>query len=390
MIPLFKVFMAPTAAKEATKVINSGYIGQGPKVEEFETYLKSRFNHDYILSLSTGTNGLHLALRLLKEKKHTQRSHRDTSYWPGLEPGDEILASPLTCTATNWPIIVNGYKIKWVDIDYPYNVNMDLDDLARKISPTTKAIIIPFWGGYPADLDKLKAIQERAREMYGFKPAIIEDAAHAMGSTYKDKPLGTHGNMTMYSLQAIKHITSIDGGLLLLPHGELYRRGKLLRWYGIDREGNRKDFRCEADIAEVGDKLHMNDVNATIGIENFKHANDIIAKHIDNAKYYNENLKSMNGSGLMRFTEQDDRQSAYWLYTFFVDRRDDFMKHMKEHGIVTSRVHERNDKHSAVKEFQTQLPLLEEAMGMMINIPVGWWVTKEQREFIVETIKKGW
>jgi len=258
--------MAPTAAEEVSKVLNSGYIGQGPKVDLFENQLKDYFNHDYIQTLNAGTSVLHMALHLLR------KPHK--SDWPGLEPGDEVLATAMTCTASNWPILANGLKIKWVDID-PKTLNMDLDDLARKITPKTKVIMLVHWGGYPNDLNRVKQIQEKAQQLYGFKPAVIEDGAHSFGSKYMGKPIGTHGNLTMYSLQAIKHITSIDGGLLLAPHKELHKRGKLIRWYGIDRDGDRKDFRCEADIDEWGYKFHMNDVCATVGIENLKHANNL-------------------------------------------------------------------------------------------------------------------
>jgi dTDP-4-amino-4,6-dideoxygalactose transaminase len=102
--------------------------------------------------------------------------------------------------------------------------------------------------------------------------------------------IGSHGNLTMFSLQAIKHITSIDGGLLLSPHKELHERGKLLRWYGIDRDGDRKDFRCEADIEEWGFKFHMNDVCATVGIENLKHLT-ILLVNINNAAFMIKNYK---------------------------------------------------------------------------------------------------
>ena len=229
-VPLFKVFMAPTAAPEVTKVLNSGYIGQGPKVEELESDLRDYFNHDYCVTLNSATSGLHLALQLLK-KPFKSRS----SVWAGLEDGDEVLSTPLTCTATSFPILANNLKIKWVDVD-PKTMNMDLDDLARKITPKTKVIMLVHWGGMPLDLDKVKEIQNKAQAMFGFKPAVIEDCAHSFGSMYKGKKIGTHGNICVFSLQAIKHITSIDGGVMILPHPELYKRAKLLRWYGIDRE----------------------------------------------------------------------------------------------------------------------------------------------------------
>jgi dTDP-4-amino-4,6-dideoxygalactose transaminase len=390
-IDLFKVFMAPTAAEEVGKVLNSGYIGQGPKVEEFENELKDYFDHDYVSTLNSGTSGLHLALHLLKKPAKNVNVYHGAvaveSHWPGLEPGDEVLATPMTCTASNWPILANGLKIKWVDID-PTTLNVDLDDLERKITPKTKVIMLVHWGGYPNDLDRLKEIQTNALFRFGFKPAIIEDGAHSFGSKYKNKLIGTHGNLTMFSLQAIKHLTSVDGGLLLSPHNELHRRTKLMRWYGIDRDGDRKDFRCEADVEEWGFKFHMNDVCATVGLENLKHVDDIVRKHKSNASFYDNNLTDISGVKLLDRKEGHD--SAFWIYSLLVENRDGFYRHMNDCGVAVSQVHERNDKHTCVRDYRTALPSLDKTIGKIVSIPVGWWVSDENREYIVDCIKKGW
>lgn len=390
-IPLFKVFMSPNAKLEVGKVLDSGYIGQGPKVDEFESNLNNYLNHNKLVTVNGGTSALHLALHLLKKPAvYDTIVHGVATYetkWPGIKEGDEVLATSLTCTASNFPILANGMKIKWVDID-PTTLNMDLDDLERKISPNTKAIMLVHWGGYPNDLDRIKKIQQKAYNLYGFEPVVIEDAAHAFGSKYNGEHIGNHGNMTMYSLQAIKHITSGDGGLLLLPNEELYKRAKLIRWFGIDRDSNRKDFRCEEDIDEWGFKFHMNDINATIGMENLKFADTIINAHKDNAKYFDTNLNDV--SGVTTLTRHNNRESAFWIYSMLVDDRDGFYKWMKECNIVVSQVHERNDKHTCVQEYISPLPELDRTIGKVVNIPVGWWVTNEQREYIVDCIKKGW
>jgi dTDP-4-amino-4,6-dideoxygalactose transaminase len=389
-IPLFKVFMSEESIKRTEKTLRSGFIGQGPVVEEFESKLKDHFQHDYTLTLNSATSAEHLALHMLKNPTKYIEGHGVAfaeSNWPGIQPGDEILTTALTCTATNFPILANGFKIKWVDVD-PETLNMDLDDLARKITSKTKAIFIVHWGGYPMDLDKLRFIQIQAYRTFGFKPAIIEDCAHAMGSKYKGKLIGTHGNICTFSLQAIKHMTSGDGGILILPHQELYKRAKLLRWYGIDRDTNRKDFRCEQDIPEWGFKFHMNDINASIALGNFNHFNEIINKHKENAKYYDFALQGMPGITLLK--RHPERDSAFWIYSLLVERKDDFHRHMKEHGIICSQVHERNDIHSTVREFKTILPNLDKITPQLTSIPVGWWVSEEDREYIVETIKKGW
>ena len=382
-IPLFKVFMAPTASEEVGKVLNCGFIGQGEKVELFESNLKNYLNCSHLVTTNTGTSALHLAIHMLKKPSAEDKNN----YWPGIKEDDEILTTSLTCTASNFPILANNIKLKWVDID-PTTLNMDLDDLERKITHKTKAIIVVHWGGYPNDLNRLKQIQEKCKKLYGYAPAIIEDGAHSFGSKYDGKFLGNHGNMVMYSFQAIKHITTVDGGLLTVPSEEIEDRAKLLRWYGIDRNDNRKDFRCEADIKEWGFKFHMNDVCATVGIENLKHANEIVEAHKNNAKFYDDQLKNVSGVNLL--TRHSDRESAFWIYSMLVENRDGFMKHMKECGIIVSQVHERNDKHTCVNEYKSFLPALDRIVGKVVSIPVGWWVTQDNREYIVDCIKRGW
>lgn len=378
-IPLFKVYMSEEAAQKAKDVLMSGYIGQGPIVEEFEKKLKEILNNDFVVTTNSATSAEHLAVHLLKEP---------VDKWPGIQEGDEALATALTCTATNWPLLANGLKIKWVDVD-PNNLNMDLDDLARKITNKTKVMMIVHWGGYPVDLDRLKVIQQQAKEIHGFAPAIIEDCAHSFGSRYKNKPIGSHGNINTFSFQAIKHLTCGDGGALVVPHERLYRQAKLIRWFGIDRESNKKDFRCESDVKSWGYKFHMNDINAQIGLSNLNYVfDDVIKKHRDNANYFNTVLKDVNGVTLLE--NKSDRVSSSWIYTILVDRQDDFMELMKAHGIMCSRVHERNDIHTCVREYKSILPSLDKVIKRMMCIPAGWWVTEEDREYIYNTIKKGW
>jgi dTDP-4-amino-4,6-dideoxygalactose transaminase len=391
-IPLFKVYMSKNVTENINKVLHSGFIGQGPIVDQFEEKLKKFFNTDYLVTLNSATSAEHLALHLLK-KPNISIDNLDgimsyESKWRGLQDGDEVLATPLTCTATNFPILANNLNIKWVDID-PKTLNMDIDDLARKITPKTKVIFLVHWGGYPMDLDKLKEIQNKTFSMYGFKPVIIEDCAHAFGSKFNGKNIGSHGNICTFSFQAIKHLTSVDGGALILPHKELYNRSKLLRWYGIDRDSDRKDFRCEADIPEWGFKFHMNDVNASIGMTNLSEVEENVIKiHKENGIYYDEMLKNIDGITLL---ERDPRmESSYWIYSLLVERKDDFARYMKECGITTSQVHERNDIHSCLSKYRVQLPNLDNIRNKLSAIPVGWWVNKEDREYIVECIKKGW
>jgi dTDP-4-amino-4,6-dideoxygalactose transaminase len=133
----------------------------------------------------------------------------------------------------------------------------------------------------------------------------------------------------------------------------------------------------------------MNDINAYIGRMNFQPVTeDLLQIHINNGKYYNEELKDVDNLELMNYS--NSFEVPYWIYTIKVKNRDSFMKHMEKHNIIVSRVHERNDKHTAMAEYVTDLPLLESFIDEMVCIPVGWWVGEEERSYIVETIKKGW
>lgn len=390
-IPLFKVFMSPDVIEPLNKVILSGFITQGPMVEQFESALQEFFQHPYVLTLNSATSGLTMALRLLKEP---------TADWVGFDTEKDVVLSPaLTCFATNAAILANNCKIGWIDVD-PETANVSIPDIERKLNANTKVVYIVHWGGYPVDLDRLKELQEIHLQRYGYKFAIIEDCAHAFGATYKGKKLGTHGNICVYSLQAIKHLTTGDGGLILLPTEHLYNRAKLLRWYGIDRDKrnyNRKDLRMENDILEYGYKFHMNDINATMGLYNLPHMNDLLTKNRTNAKYLHDQLSTRlrtNAPYIEAFYQlmenKDDRESSWWLFTMKVARKEQFIEHMKKQGIFTSQVHNRNDINTCVQEFKSSLPELDNLEKTLVCIPVGWWLSQSDLDYIIESIIMGW
>lgn len=379
--PLFKVYMNNTVGEDVTKVLLSGKISQYSQVTDFEKELSNFIGNSKLLTVNSGTSSLHLAYHLLKKPNEELN-------FPGLEDGDEVLTTALTCTATNWPILANNLKIKWVDID-PNNMNINLDDLKNKLSEKTKIICIVHWGGTPLNLNKLKEVCDYAENKYGFRPMVIEDGAHAFGAEYDGKKIGNHGNIVMHSFQAIKHLTTVDGGLLILPTQELYERGKLIRWFGISRErkNKQKDFRVEDDIKEWGFKFHMNDVNATIGLSNLPFAIENLEIHRKNAEYYNKELKNLKKITLLNI--DSNINSAFWLYTFKIEgkNRDDFINFMTDKSICVSQVHGRNDTHSCVNDFKSNLPILDEYCEKVMCIPVGWWLTEDDTKYIVECIK---
>ncbi len=364
--------MTADVGRALEEVIYSGYIGQGSKVEDFEATLSRYLGVPHCCTVNSCTSAIHLALHMAKSLGRPER--------------DEVLTTALTCTATNLPILANGLRPRWVDID-TFTCNICADDLMRKVSPRTLAILAVHWGGNPCDLSEIRRVQDYCAEAYGFRSPVIEDCAHAFGAEYEGRRLGNHGNWCTFSFQAIKHLTTGDGGLLSLPDNELHRKAKLLRWYGLDRE-HPGDSRIGQNITDWGYKFHMNDINATIGLCNLQGIDQALSVHRDNAAFFDRALADVDGIEIQQVT--GNRVSSYWVYTIFVERRDDFARHMNENGIQVSRVHDRNDSNDCFSDFREPLTNTAQACSKMICIPCGWWVSGEDREHIVDVIRRGW
>lgn len=369
MIPLFKVFMSNSVDKPLLETLHSGFIGEGQKVLEFEETLKKHLQTENVLTVNSGTSALHLIYHMLEKQPHHLDIKRKT-----------ILSTPITCTATNNPIVNNNMDIYWIDVD-PITGNVTPKTLKEALECTNdydrNGISIVHWGGNPCDVEEISKIAHQ----YNLK--LIEDGAHSLGMEYNEKPFGYYSDFAIHSFQAIKHITAGDGGCLICKSKEDYERAKLLRWYGIDRtirEGI--DLRCELDIAEAGYKFHMNDLAATIGNENFKYLDEILQKDRENAAYYDFMFKDK-----IKYAPQNPNgKASYWLYTIHVENRDELMQKLNEEGIMSSKVHSRNDTHSMFKEFKRDLPGVEEFNRTHLCIPVGWWVTERDREFIAKKV----
>lgn len=362
MIPIVKPYLpdAQILMPELEKTLYSGYIAEGEKVYEFEDEFGKYIGNKLAVSLNSGTAALHIALMLA-----------------GVTDGDEVISTALTAEPTNVAIKLVGAKVVWADVQ-PDTGLMDPEDVKAKITGKTKAIMLVHYAGMVCDMDAFNKISAE------FNIPIIEDTAHALGARYNNKIIGSNSPYTVFSLQAIKHMTTVDGGFLTVKTEEDYEKAKRLRWFGLSK----KISRLENDITFPGYKYHMNNVNATIGLAQLKTLPEIIGAYISNGKYFDEALKGANGVELLRYNT--NTEPSYWLYTMKVENREGFVKMMTEHGISASELHLRNDRHSIFNESKTSLPNLDAFYSKMVHIPCGWWLTKENREMIADVIKKGW
>lgn len=375
MIPLFKVFVAGEAQEAVAKTLSSGYLAQGPQVDAFEKLLATHFGIPRMATVNSCTSAIHLALHLIKREY-------------GLADGAEVLSSPMTCAATNFPVLANRLALRWADVD-PNTLNVDLADAGRKLSRETRILMVVHWGGYPIDYDQLRTLTADYRRRFGQDLIVVEDCAHAWESRFNGRLVGgiSDEHFAAFSFQAIKSLTTGDGGLLITPPGKLLRAARMARWFGLDRD-NKLDFRSAQDIEEWGFKFHMNDLAASVGIANYPHVAALVERHKANARYYYDKFRDVPGLTLLE--RRPGLDGSYWLFTALVENRTRFIEAMTARGVQVNPVHTRNDLYSALAKFRAPLPQLDGVAERMICIPVGWWLEQQQRQHVVDAVRKGW
>lgn len=361
MVPMFRVLMSEDAPRAVASTIESGTITEGPRVKELERRLGKvlGLQDRPVLAVNSGTSALHLAMTLLD-----------------LAPGDEVISTPITCAATSCAIRRAGGEIVWADVD-PRTGRLDARDVARRVTSRTRAVVCVDWGGALCDVAALS--DAVGADEKGSIP-VIEDAAHAFGAAREDPPPGA----VCWSFQAIKHLTTGDGGALFVRDARGSERARALRWFGIDRDAPGPHI--DKPIGEAGFKYHMNDLAAAIGIANLPLAVAAVERHRANAAWYGDALRGVPGIRL----PSADPGSAWWLYTLILEPDDaqrGFAQFMAARGVECSRVHARNDAHRAFGEGPVDLPGVAYFDGHQIAIPVGWWVGDETRARVAEAVR---
>lgn len=366
MIPLMKVSLPPNVGEIVQRVADTGFVTEGEFSDEFEKKFGEYIGNPNVRLVNSGTSAITLAAHMCD-----------------IQPGDEVISTAMTCMATNEPFYNLGAKIIFADVE-PDTGNIDVKDIERKITEKTKAIMMVHWAGQPCKIDEINELAKK----HGIK--TIEDAAHSLRSTYKGVRIGNHSDFICFSFQAVKHLTTIDGGAIACKSFEDAERARKLRWFGLDRNfkappGEPPASRWEQDITEVGYKFHMNNVNAAIGIEQLKLIDEIIDRHVANGKFYDKYISNPKVTIPVR---DENGDSSYWIYSVLVDDKRKFKDYMEENGIACDVAHVRNDEYSVFRHLQVESPGLDKFSSRMMNIPVGWWLTTKDRDYIVDIINK--
>lgn len=318
-LPFSKPSISQEAINEVVDCLKSGWITTGPRVVKFTEALKNYIGAPYVLPLASATAGLHLALLALD-----------------LQPGDEVITTPLTFAATLNTIILAGAKPVLIDID-PRTLNMDMNHLEAAITDKTKVIMPVHFAGLAIDLDPLYEIAQKNQVR------VIEDAAHAIGTEYKGRRIGSFGDTQVFSFHPNKNMTTGEGGCVTTHDEKLAKKVELLRFHGMDREAwNRfgKSGNQHYEIVLPGFKYNMMDIQAALGLHQLAELDDFISRRTELAQRYHEALADWPEWTLPEEPEFEHRH-AWHLYTPMLNEfaahmtRDDFMQSMKEKNIGT-------------------------------------------------------
>ena len=358
--PLFYPYVSKKSLKSVTDVLKTRWIGQGPLVDKFEDTFKAKFaKTNYCVAVGSGTDALHLAYILANIKK-----------------GDEVIAPVFTCTATNIPLLYIDAKIKFADID-PDTMNISVDHVKKLITKKTKAIIFVNYGGVPCDLIELNKLKKK------YNLILIQDAAQSLGSKVGKKDITEFADFTIFSFQAIKHITSGDGGMLTFKNKKFLEKSRRIRWFGIDRE-KKQGGTWENDIVEIGYKYQMTDVGARMLLDSMKDFSKIFAHR---KRIFNIYKKELSKNENIKVIDTVDKKlsNSFWLCTLIIKKdRIKLQNYLRKLKIETNQVHFRNDRYSIFKKFikKNIFPNMKKYENNYLVIPMNIKITTKDAYYI--------
>lgn len=373
-LPFSRPSISRAAIDEVVACLESGWITTGPRVAQFTENLKTYLGAPFVLPLASATAGLHLTLLALD-----------------LQPGDEIITTPLTFAATLNTIVLAGAKPILVDID-PRTLNMDLNQLEDAITEKTRVIMPVHFAGLPVDLDYIYEIAEK----YGLR--VVEDAAHAIGTEYKNQRIGSFGDTQVFSFHPNKNMTTGEGGCVATRDPQLAKRIELLRFHGIDREAwNRfsKSGSQDYEIVLPGYKYNMMDIQAAIGLHQLAELESFIARRSELAERYQEVLADWSQWTLPGAPDFPHRH-AWHLYTPLINadaagmNRDEFMQKMKEKNIGTGLHYHAVHLYPYYRErfgfAEGDFPHAEDAGKRIVSLPLFPAMTDAQQDRVIDVM----
>jgi len=369
---LFKPNISEAAIEAVAEVLRSGWIGLGPKVAEFEERFGKYVGAKHAVATNSGTAALHLALIVSDIKE-----------------GEEVITTPFTFVSTNHVILYQRAVPVFADID-PKTYCISPQSVERMITKKTKALMCVHYGGHPCDLERLYEIANK----YNLK--VIEDAAHACGSSYKGKKIGSSG-LACFSFHAVKNLPTGDGGMITTNDEELYQRLRKLRWMGIDKDtyGRTEDdkgkagaYAWEYNVPQIGFKYHMNDITAAIGIEQLKLVEEHNAYRRQLSEIYTQGLRHPDIISLPYVSPEV--VTSQHLFVIQVRRRDQLITKLKANDIGTGVHYTPNNIFPMYQNCRADVKMAMEISKNIISLPMHTLLNNEDIQRVVSIINQGW
>ena len=369
VIPYGKQTIEKDDIQSVVDVLKSDYLTTGPKIAEFEKMVADYVGAKYAVAISNGTSALHAAC-----------------FAAGIQPGDEVITTPLTFAASSNCVLYCGGTPVFADVD-PKTYNIDPEDICRKITDKTKAIIAVHLAGQPCDMDEIHKIAKEHDLL------VIEDGAHALGSVYKGKKVGTLSDMTTFSFHPVKPITTGEGGMIVTDNEEFYKKMVLFRGHGITRDENlmtRNDGPWFYQRLDLGYNYRLTDIQCALGCSQMKKLDRFLARRKEIVARYNEAFADCEN--IVTPYQLPETESGWHLYIVQVkncDRREIF-EALREHGIAVNVHYIPVYLHPYYQEHgykDVHCRNAEEVYSHIISLPLYPTLTEEQQQYVIETLK---
>lgn len=370
MIPYGRQTIEEDDIQAVVDVLRSDYLTTGPKIAEFEKMVADYVGAKYAVAISNGTSALHAAC-----------------FAAGIQPGDEVITTPLTFAASSNCVLYCGGTPVFADVD-PKTYNIDPEDIRRKITDKTKAIIAVHLAGQPCDMDEIHKIAKEHDLL------VIEDGAHALGSVYKGKKVGTLSDMTTFSFHPVKPITTGEGGMIVTDNEEFYQKMMLFRSHGITRDENlmtRNDGPWFYQQLDLGYNYRITDIQCALGCSQMKKLDRFLARRKEIVARYNEAFADCEN--IITPYQLPETESGWHLYIVQVkncDRREVF-EALREQGIAVNVHYIPVYMHPYYQEHgykDVHCKNAEEVYSHIISLPLYPTLTSEQQNFVIGRVRE--
>ncbi len=373
-LPLSRPTISKETVDEVMKVLESGWLATGPLTQRFESELSKYFGERKIACFTSATAGLHASLIAI-----------------GIKPGDEVITTPLTFVATANVIAMLGARPVFVDIEKD-TFNIDVKKIEAACTEKTKAIMPVHYAGLPVDLDPLYEIVKRKNLR------VIEDSAHAVGTSYKGRRIGTFGDIQVFSFHPIKNMTSGEGGCVVLDSESEMKTLGLQRFHGIDRsiwDRFSKNGSTYYDVVFPGFKSNMSDIQAAIGLHQLNEVEMMNERRRHLANRYRDAFADMGDKLTMQGIPQYDFVHSGHLFPICLidsEKRDDFMSFLKENSVGTTPYYTPLHLFSYYqKEFgykKGDFPEAEYVGERIVCLPLYYSLQESEQDYIIDMVKK--